>query len=334
MRLSVRDRGEGIPAAFKPHVFEKFSQADTTDARQRSGTGLGLSIVKELVDRLDGHVSFEDADGGGTVFHVDLPAWRQIADRELNSARPADALAILLCEDDPDLAMSLREGLQPFGFSVDFAHDAAGAIERAKSNRYAALVIDLTLPKAGGLDFVREVRGQPELCRIPVVLLGAQREDDPDEAINLNVLGWVDKPVDAARLGRMLDEVRTRGANGRPRILHVDDDPGVLDLVAHALEPVGFVKSVKSLEEARQALAEREFDLAVLDIVLGSDSGLTLLPDLLDRHGRPIPVVIFSVRSTGIGRNPQIADSLNKSSASLDELIEAVRDRLMPRVHN
>jgi signal transduction histidine kinase len=72
-RISVRNRGPGIPEAFKTRVFEKFAQADSSDARTKGGTGLGLSIVKQIVMRLGGEVAFEDAPGGGTVFHVDLP---------------------------------------------------------------------------------------------------------------------------------------------------------------------------------------------------------------------------------------------------------------------
>jgi signal transduction histidine kinase len=61
------------PGSFKPHIFEKFSQADASDARQRGGSGLGLSIVRNIVARLGGTVGFEDAPGGGTIFYVDLP---------------------------------------------------------------------------------------------------------------------------------------------------------------------------------------------------------------------------------------------------------------------
>lgn len=73
VRILVRDRGPGIPEFFKPHVFERFAQADASETRARGGTGLGLSIVRQIVTRLGGEVSFEDAAGGGTVFCVDLP---------------------------------------------------------------------------------------------------------------------------------------------------------------------------------------------------------------------------------------------------------------------
>ncbi len=77
VRISVRDHGAGISVDFKPHIFERFAQADATNIRQNGGTGLGLSIVKQIVDRLGGEVGFADAPGGGTIFHVALPCWGQ-----------------------------------------------------------------------------------------------------------------------------------------------------------------------------------------------------------------------------------------------------------------
>ena len=85
IRLSVGDHGCGIPEDFKARVFEKFAQADNSDARQK-GTGLGLSIVKQIVMRLGGEVSFEDVPGGGAVFHVDLPHWGRGTARRFDPA--------------------------------------------------------------------------------------------------------------------------------------------------------------------------------------------------------------------------------------------------------
>ena len=63
IRLSVRDHGNGIPAEFKPRIFQKFAQADGSNTKKTGGTGLGLSIVKEIVTRLSGDVGFADAPG-------------------------------------------------------------------------------------------------------------------------------------------------------------------------------------------------------------------------------------------------------------------------------
>ena len=81
-RITVRDHGAGIPMEFRPHIFEKFAQADASDARQKGGTGLGLNIVKQIVTLLGGAVSFECPAYGGTSFHVDLPRWEALAEPE------------------------------------------------------------------------------------------------------------------------------------------------------------------------------------------------------------------------------------------------------------
>jgi PAS domain S-box-containing protein len=72
--LEVRDHGPGIPEGFRPFVFQKFSQADSSDSRPRGGTGLGLYIARTLVERMSGQIEFESAPGSGTTFRVTLPA--------------------------------------------------------------------------------------------------------------------------------------------------------------------------------------------------------------------------------------------------------------------
>jgi PAS domain S-box-containing protein len=76
LRVSVTDRGPGIPEAFRDRIFQKFSQADASDTRQRGGSGLGLSISKAIVERMGGRIGFETEAGAGSTFHFDFPEWR------------------------------------------------------------------------------------------------------------------------------------------------------------------------------------------------------------------------------------------------------------------
>ena len=73
LRVSVRDYGSGIPDSFKEKVFQQFSQADSSDSRQKGGTGLGLSICKAMIEKMGGEIAFENQEGGGTLFYFDLP---------------------------------------------------------------------------------------------------------------------------------------------------------------------------------------------------------------------------------------------------------------------
>jgi PAS domain S-box-containing protein len=74
VRASVKDFGSGIPVAAQPSIFDKFTQADSSDQRQKGGTGLGLSIAKSLAEAMGGTLGFTSKVGKGTTFFFDLKA--------------------------------------------------------------------------------------------------------------------------------------------------------------------------------------------------------------------------------------------------------------------
>ncbi len=75
VRISVLDRGPGIPESFRARIFGRFAQADSSATRQKGGTGLGLAICKRLIELMDGHIGFSNRAEGGTDFHFDLPKY-------------------------------------------------------------------------------------------------------------------------------------------------------------------------------------------------------------------------------------------------------------------
>ena len=72
VRVTVTDQGKGIPAEFRERIFQKFSQADSSDSRQLGGTGLGLAISKELIEQMHGTIGFESEEGKGASFYFEL----------------------------------------------------------------------------------------------------------------------------------------------------------------------------------------------------------------------------------------------------------------------
>ena len=73
VRISVVDYGSGIPLEFQHRLFQKFSQADASDSRQKGGTGLGLAITQELLENMNGKISVESQPGLGSCFTISLP---------------------------------------------------------------------------------------------------------------------------------------------------------------------------------------------------------------------------------------------------------------------
>ena len=325
-RITVRDHGTGIPEEYRERVFEKFVQVDATDARQKGGTGLGLSIVKQIVLRLGGEVGVDPALGGGSIFHVELPCWDHIELLETERLGRAGNALILLCEDDPDAAAVLAERLGKAGFVTDIAGTAVEAVKGAANRNYAAILVDLQLPDSDGISLIKNLRAQPRYHNTPIVVVSAdpKRGRDDQRSSTLNVLDWLEKPVDTERLVNVLSRPIVRDNYVRPRILHLDDDRDVLRLVAQALGSSAEVVSVESIDEARHVLDTHRFDLAVLDVGLAEGFGLDLLPDLCGADGRPIPVVVFSAQDT-----PEVAARvlavLSKSRASIDNLVTTLR---------
>ncbi len=214
VRLSIRDHGPGIPPDFAARIYQKFSQRNVSNTRSNDGAGLGLSIVKQIMDRLGGEVHFADAQGGGTIFHVDLPSWEKLERTAIDPNAKRASARVLLCEDDPYISMTIRAQLEQVGLSTDFAYDCSEAIKYAAATQYRAVVADLLLPDGDGIDLIRSLRELPNYSSTPILVVSADanRRRDDARASDLHVLDWLNKPVDFDRLKQMLTKPVVQGA--------------------------------------------------------------------------------------------------------------------------
>lgn len=327
LRLSVHDDGPGIPEAFHHRIFNKFAQADSSDARQKGGTGLGLSIAKRIVERHGGHIGFDsDPRSGGTTFWVDLQKWREPL-QATAYATAADAPRTLVCEDDADLAAVLADTLAGAGLAVDTAHTLRDARALLAANIYAVMTLDLLLPDGDGLNLLRELRDDPATNALPVVVVSARADQrrQLEEVGALQVAGWLRKPVRPGELIAAVQSAARVVAQSRPRVLHVEDDADVIRVVQLALQNFATVVSIETLHSARELLRRERFDTIVLDLSLPDGSGLELLATLQEHPAHSAPVVIFSAQDAGIEVAAKVQAALVKSKASIDDLVAVVR---------
>jgi PAS domain S-box-containing protein len=313
-RLSVADRGPGIPDAFRARIFGKFAQADASDARAKGGTGLGLAIAREIAERHGGRLWFESQEGEGATFHLDLPLWS-------DAPRSTGAGRLLICEDDPDAARVLSDMLTLEGYETDVAATAREALSLARRGAYQAALVDLQLPDADGVGLIRALKADRSTRGMPVIVVSGDVARGKVRGRSLEVVDWMEKPFDQDRLRQAIAALP--GA-ARPKVLHVDDDPDILSVTAEALGDTAEVTPARSLGEARDALGRQRPDLVILDLGLPDGHGLDLLPDLTDEAGATIPVIVYSAQDLDARIAPSVQAVLTKSRMSLTQLSRTV----------
>ena len=224
--IKVSDTGQGIPAEFLPHVFERFRQADGSTTRTHGGLGLGLAIVRHLVEQHGGHVSAESAgESLGSTFTVSLPiaAVKVPTEAPANvEQRPSPAVQgggaaglsgvrVLVVDDQPDARELLTMVLGGAGAEVSTASSADEALEVLRGEQVDVLVSDVGMPVEDGYSLVGRVRSL-ETGLIPAVALTAYAsEEDRQRALAAGFDAHVAKPVEPAELVSVIAGLVTPG---------------------------------------------------------------------------------------------------------------------------
>ena len=295
LRVEVTDTGVGIAREQQSALFQPFTQADSSTSRRYGGTGLGLSIVKQLVELMGGRIGIESAPGRGSTFWLEMPLVARSAPG-VRRAPALDAALVLLIEDQDCARGALAAYLASFGMQVLQAADAAAALAcvRETPRRVAYLVLDAGVLAAGGgaalIDLLR-ADAHEDLRTVLLIVPGIPVADD------LPVDGAVLKPVTRAELLAALapgdgDETHA-GRSGRGaapattrRVLLVDDNPMNLQVAAAMLERLGLaVDSAASGEEALASLAERRYDVVLMDEQMPGMDGREATRRLREREG-------------------------------------------------
>ena len=202
VRVTVGDRGPGIPEAFRGRIFGRFAQADSADSRIKGGTGLGLAISKRLIEMMQGRVGFEDREGGGTTFYFDLPVMHAAPSAEDKTVR------VLLTEHDSVSADYLAMVLEKAGYRVDVAHDATATRALLGRWKYAAWL--LTRRLADGVDALSLIAEMKNQAR--VIMLAGLTSDEAGvpEAQRHGIADWLSKSDSRARILEVVGQATGR----------------------------------------------------------------------------------------------------------------------------
>jgi signal transduction histidine kinase len=192
--VEVGDTGVGIAPEHQELIFTEFFQVDSEATRQIQGTGLGLPLTRRLVQLHGGTIGVESGRGTGSVFTFRIPLLG--IDGENGHARNR----ILLIEDNASNREMTRMVLNGNGFRVDVASDGNEGLEKARSEIYDLVVMDVKLPGLDGITLTRMLKSDPKTARIPVVALTAHAmKGDEQEALAAGCAAYITKPIEVAQ---------------------------------------------------------------------------------------------------------------------------------------
>lgn len=331
IRISVTDHGCGIPEKARSTIFEKFTQADSSDTRKVGGTGLGLNITRLIVEKHNGSIDFVSEVNVGTTFYFDVP---ELLNNEVEEdiVKPGSKLQeiedgqfkVLICEDEPDIASLLRLILAKAGFSSDVAYSAKQAMDLLAQNTYAAMTLDIMLPDKEGTELYQDLRLSGATEKLPVVFISAKANQVQQQMGDQEDTQWMNKPIDDDKLVELLNNAIKGKSNEVKRILHVEDDKDIRHLVSVLLSVNYILETAPNLAAARELLAKQKFDLVLLDIGLPDGSGLDLFKEIQKIKNHRPEVVIFSADDIRLAQAEGVAASLVKSKTSNDELVSKI----------
>ncbi len=325
-RLSVIDQGPGIPAAMQSKIFDKFSQVDSSSERAKGGTGLGLFIVKEIVDRHGGRIMVESELDKGSAFHVWLPLLKSV-DSKLDDLLVANnSTRILICEDNHDVALIMKTELEGLGYQCDITGTAAEAKAKLAADRYHLITVDVELPDQDGISLVRELRETEATKQLPVIVVSASPDGrDAMKGSALQIADWITKPIDFERL-RSAVKMHRPSEQERARLLHVEDDSDITDVVREIMADRATVVTATTLDAARKYLATDKFDLCILDLTLPDGKGLELIGYLNSGEIDRVPVVILTADDTASIQESPVVATLVKSQVSNQQLFTTIHE--------
>ena len=345
----VSDTGIGMTSEHLVKLFQTFSQADASTTRKFGGSGLGLALTRRFCQLMGGDVTVHSVLDVGSIFTIKIPATVSDTQRydstsiespkllvqEIplvngsKSSQPAGG-CVLVIDDDPAQLDLMRRFLTSEGFTIQTADSGEEGLRLARRLQPVAITLDVMMPGADGWEILAELKSDPTVAGIPVVML--TMIDDRNRGYALGASNYLTKPTDYKQLGRILTHYRCE--QSVCRVLLVDDDTDARKLMRTMFEKSGWI--VDEAENGQLGLdkvSESEPDLILLDLMMPVMDGFEFASLVhLSPKWRMIPIVVLTSKDLSrdelLKLNGNVHTVLDKGACSRDELMQQVRNLL------
>ena len=201
--LSVEDSGIGIPQSQIHHIFKSFEQQEGQDNRKFGGTGLGLSISKRLTEMMDGRISVQSIEKGGTTFFVhlyriDILAIQDLEHTENTSRVKAESIKfkpakVLVVDDIEDNRELIEKNFENTVLEIVTAVDGYDALEKFKSSKPDLILMDIRMSNMDGYEAATKLKEQSD---VPIIALTASvMKDEYDRVKSKHFDAYLRKPI-------------------------------------------------------------------------------------------------------------------------------------------
>lgn len=202
IRIHIKDTGIGIEKSKKGIIFNKFSQANTSDSRIYGGAGIGLHIVKELVTLMGGAVSVQSKINKGSDFSIDLSF--NIPKTEIKSNNKSskeffiEKANILIADDSEINRMVFKKQMESMGFDYSFAENGLEALKLVSLLKFDLILLDIQMPILDGIGFLDEFNNNLKYAHVkstPIIIVSAGNQEYLRHKYpKLTIQGYLHKP--------------------------------------------------------------------------------------------------------------------------------------------
>lgn len=368
LRFEVTDTGIGIPPEGRKVLFQPFAQADGSTTRKYGGTGLGLAICKQLTELMGGQIGFESTVGQGSLFWFTVPLQKPELESASQTMEEAmfKNLRLLLLDDDPDSAQTLKEQLTEWQIQVHCATRGSQAIEMLhlavdQQSPFQVLILNLNMPERQSFELCHVIQADARLSDTTILLFVSPQELEDDEALTLSGSElYLNKPVTPSALYncllKVLDPTRKTGTLpvipnptlteskvktgplGQPRVLVVEDNKVNQILAKITLENLNVrVDLAEDGFKALEALAKTSYDLIFMDCQLPLMDGFETTAVIREQEmvsNRHIPVIALTANAMRGDRERCLAAGMDDyvSKPFQPQDFQSILERWLPKI--
>jgi signal transduction histidine kinase/CheY-like chemotaxis protein/flagellin-specific chaperone FliS len=326
LTIKVSDTGIGMTEDQLERVFDPFSQADASTTREYGGTGLGLSISRKFCKLMGGSLTAESVIGTGSTFTLRLPTGTEVKAPEKLTTNLAKAAQILVIDDDENVQDLMQRLLSREGFRVIGATNGAKGIQLAKEFKPDVITLDVLMPGQDGWSVLNQLKSDPDLARIPVVMQSML--DEPGKAFMLGASDYLTKPVERSRI---IDVVRRLQNQKNRCALVVEDDIDTQTLMAKWLKSDGWeVHTAANGLEGLQMYLEAQPGLIILDLMMPAMDGFEFLEQVREQpNSEDASVIVVTAKdldSEDLERlNGGVERIIQKGEHEIDGILKEIK---------